>query len=334
MLLAGDIGGTKTELAIISPERGARAPLVRAQFSSAGHPSLAAMVREFLATTGLRVDRATFGVAGPVLEGRATITNLPWTLDETGLARELGLGSVHLLNDLHALALAVPTLPPESRRTLNSGRPVPGGVIAVVAPGTGLGEAFVVPDGAAYRAFPSEGGHAGFAPASPLETDLLVELMGRFGHVSWERVCSGLGLPNLYRFLRDGGRGAESAELAAALAGAADPAPLIGAAATRHPAPDPLCRAAVDLFVGILASVAGDLALQVLATGGVYLAGGIPAQVLPALVDGGFMRRFVQKGRMADLLGRIPVHVVLERVALTGVAIRGLELAAAESASV
>ena len=334
MLLAGDIGGTKTDLAVISPERGPRAPLARAEFPSAGHPSLAALVREFLATTGLEVDRACFDVAGPVLEGRSTVTNLPWVLDETELAHELGLASVHLLNDLHAIAIAVPTLRPDDLHTLNPGQPAPDGVIAVVAPGTGLGEAFLVSDGGRYRACPSEGGHAGFAPASPLEADLLKHLMGRFDHVSRERVCSGLGIPNLYGFLRGQGHATESTEMAAALAAAADPTPLIGAAALRRPAPDPLSRAALELFIAILASEAGNFALEVLATGGVYLAGGIPAHILPALADGGFMRRFVQKGRLAGLLGRIPVHVVLSRAALIGAAIRGLELAAADSATV
>jgi glucokinase len=333
MLLAGDIGGTKTDLAIISPERGPRAPLLRAEFPSAGFPSLPALVRAFLATTAYEVDRACFDVAGPVLEGRSTVTNLSWVLDEGELARELGLESVHLLNDLHAIAIAVPTLGADELHTLNPGRPAREGVIAVVAPGTGLGEAFLVWDGVSYRACPSEGGHAGFAPASELEADLLKHLMKRFGHVSRERVCSGLGIPNLYGFLRDQGHATESAELAAALAAASDPTPLIGEAALRRSPPDPLSRAALELFIAILATEAGNFALEVLATGGVYLAGGIPAHILPALGEGGFMRQFVRKGRLTDLLTQIPVHVVLARAALIGSAIRGLELAAAETAT-
>lgn len=334
MLLVGDIGGTKTDLAIISPELGPRAPLLRAEFPSARYASLAVLVREFLATTALEVDRACFDVAGPVLEGRSTITNLRWALDEAELTRDLGVTSVHLLNDLHAIAIAVPTLVPGDLHTLNHGKPVPEGVIAVVAPGTGLGEAFLVWDGARYRACPSEGGHAGFAPASGLEAELLKHLMKQFGHVSRERVCSGLGIPNLYRFLRDQGHATESAELAAALAAAADPTPLIGEAALRLSPPDPLSRATLELFIAILASEAGNFALEVLATGGVYLAGGIPAHILPALAEGGFVRQFVRKGRLTELLSRIPVHVVLGRAALIGAAIRGLELAAAESAPV
>ena len=334
MLLAGDIGGTKTVLAIISSDQGPRAPLARAEFPSAGHPSLVALVQEFLATGGFDVDRACFDVAGPVLDGRSTVTNLPWVLDETELTRELGLTSVHLLNDLHAIAIALPTLGPDDLHTLNPGRPVSEGAIAVLAPGTGLGMAFLVWEGGRYRPCPSEGGHAGFAPGSPLEADLLGYLMGRFEHVSRERVCSGIGIPNLYEFLRGRGHALESAELAAALAAAIDPTPLIGAAALRQPGPDPLSRAALELFIAILASEAGSFALEVLATGGLYLAGGIPSHILPALTDGSFMRRFIRKGRMAGLLGRIPVHVVLGRPALIGAAIRGLELAEAESAEV
>ncbi len=330
MLLAGDIGGTKTDLAIFSPDRGPRAPVFLKEFRSAGYPSLPAMVREFLAATDLEVDRAAFDVAGPVLDGRAEITNLAWVVDEAELTRDLRLTSVHLLNDLHAIALAVPALRSDDLRTLNPGHPDPSGAIAVVAPGTGLGEAFLVWDGARYLSCPSEGGHASFAPESATELGLLEHLMRRFGHVSRERVCSGIGIPNLYEYLRDRGHGKESPELALALAAASDRTPLICGAALRQPAPDALSRAALDLFISILASEAGNLALEVLATGGVYLAGGIPFHILPALEEGGFMSRFVQKGRLGEMMSRIPVHVVLRRAALIGAAIRGLELAAAD----
>ena len=324
LLLAGDVGGTKTDLAIFSPDRGPRAPLTRKEFRTGAYPSLATMVREFLAATGVTVERATFDVAGPVLEGRAKLTNLTWVLDQTDLARELGLASVRLLNDLHAVALAVPTLDADDLHRLNEGRRDPRGAIAVIAPGTGLGEAFLTWDGSRYRSYPSEGGHGGFAPESPLEIDLLSHLMSRFGHVSRERVCSGLGIPNLYEFLRDRGEVAESPEIAAALAVAPDRTPLICKAGLRRSPPDPLCRATVDLFVAILAAEAGNLTLQVLATGGLYLAGGIPFQILPALEEG-FMAQFVRKGRLGPLVSRVPVQVVQCRAALIGAAIRGFE---------
>ena len=329
LLLAGDIGGTKTALAVYSAERGPRAPLAECEFPSGKYASLGTMVREFLTGTGLTVERACFAVAGPVIAGSAKVTNLPWQLDETELRAELQLESVNLLNDLEAIGDAVPTLGSPDLHQLNPGVPVVGGVWAVIAPGTGLGEAFLTWDGTRYRAFPSEGGHADFAPTNELETGLLVYLLRRFGHVSVERVCSGPGLLNIYQYLRDSGYAPESAELARALT-AVDYGPsLIGGAALR-PDPDPLSRAALELFVSILGAEAGNLALKVLSLGGVYLAGGIPPRILPALQDGRFLGAFTAKGRMGELLARVPVWVVALRAAILGAALRGLELAAAD----
>jgi glucokinase len=328
MLLAGDIGGTKTDLGIYSLERGSRAPLALAAFPSASYPSLAAMVREFLATTDLEIELACFDVAGPVISGRAKVTNLPWALTETQLAEELQLKTVYLLNDLEAIGHAVPGLLPEELHAINAGEPSPGGTLAVIAPGTGLGEAFLTWDGTRYQAHPSEGGHADFAPATELQVDLLAYLLRRLGHVSIERVCSGIGLPNLYDFLRDSGRVPESPELAARLATATDRARVITDAAVRRPDPDELCAATIDLFASILAAEAGNLALKVLATGGVYIGGGIPPRILPALEPRRFMRAFADKGRLGAVLSRVPVHVIMGRAALTGTAMRGLELMA------
>jgi glucokinase len=329
LLLAGDIGGTKTALAVYSAERGPRAPLAESEFPSAKYPSLGAMVREFLTGTGLTVRRACFAVAGPVIAGSSKVTNLPWELHETELRAELQLESVTLVNDLEAIGDAVPTLDSPDLHQLNPGIPVAGGARAVIAPGTGLGEAFLTWDSTRYRAFPSEGGHADFAPTNELETGLLVYLRGRFGHVSVERVCSGPGLLNIYQYLRDSGCAPESAELARAVT-AVDGPSLIGGAALR-PDPDPLSRAALELFVSVLGAEAGNLALKVLSLGGVYLAGGIPPRILPALQDGRFLRAFTAKGRMGELLARVPVWVVALRAAILGAALRGLELAAADS---
>jgi glucokinase len=327
LLLAGDIGGTKTVLGVFSAEHGPRAPLAQSEFPSAKYPSLVAMVREFLAGTGLTVERASFAVAGPVIAGSSKGTNLSWYLDETELATELELQSVHLLNDLEAIGDAVPSLEESDLHTLNPGEPVVGAARAVIAPGTGLGEAFLIWDGSRYRAFPSEGGHAAFAPTSDLEAGLLAYLRERFEHVSVERVCSGPGLLNIYRYLRDSGHAAESAELARALPAVEYGPSLISAAALRADS-DPLSRAALELFVSILGAEAGNLALKVLSLGGVYLAGGIPPRILPALTDGRFLRAFTAKGRMGELLARVPVSVVALRAAILGAAIRGLELAA------
>jgi glucokinase len=328
LFLAGDIGGTKTALAVYSAERGPRAPLAQCEFPSAKYGSLGAMVREFLTGTGLTVEGASFAVAGPVIAGSSKVTNLSWDLDETELKAELHLESVELLNDLEAIGDAVPTLESSDLHSLNRGEPVSGGARAVIAPGTGLGEAFLIWDGTRYRAFPSEGGHADFAPTNELEAGLLAYLKRRFDHVSVERVCSGPGLLNIYQFLRDSSYAPESLELGRALVAAEYAPPLIGGAAL-GPDPDPLSRAALHLFVSILGAEAGNLALKVLGLGGVYLAGGIPPRILPALKDGRFLRAFTAKGRMGALLARVPVSVVALEAALLGAALRGLELAAA-----
>ena len=325
MLLAGDIGATKTVLGIFSAKAGPRVPLAEATFPSARYPSLEALVREFLGQSGQTVDRASFGVAGPVVSGRAAITNLPWAIDEARLRAALRLTSVRVVNDLDAVARAVPLLEQADKCQLTAGEPVAGGAIAVIAPGTGLGEAFLTWGGSGYRAHPSEGGHADFAPTDARQMDLLRYLQQRFGHVSYERVCSGRGLPNLYAFLKDSGVAPEPGWLAEQLAGAPDPTPVIANAALAQ-VPCDLCVATLEMFVSILGAEAGNLALKVLATGGVYLGGGMPPHLLPFLKGEGFMRAFRGKGRFADLLGRVPVHVILTpRVGLFGAAAHGLE---------
>jgi glucokinase len=246
-------------------------------------------------------------------------------MDEVALANALDLSSVHLLNDLLAFAHAVPELREEDLYTLNEGHAVPEGAIAVVAPGTGLGEAYLTWDGARYRAYPSEGGHADFAPANTLEAGLIEVLRRRFGHVSYERVCSGSGLPNIYAYLRDGGHGEEPAWLAEELAGSRDHTPAILTAALDDERPCELCRMTLDLFISILGAMAGNCALSFMATHGVYLGGGIPPRIIPALQKGPFMQSFCRKGRMSGLMQEIPVHVILNpKVALLGAACHGL----------
>ena len=203
MLLAGDIGGTKTLLALYTPATGARQPIAEAEFHSASYPGLDVVAREFLASVKGTADSACFDVAGPVIGGRARLTNLPWDVDEASLRQALGLQHVVLLNDLKAIAYAVPHLEPADLHVINVGKPEPNGPIAVVAPGTGLGEAFLVWSGNAYIACSSEGGHASFAPTDERQAGLRQYLAQRFGHVSIERVCSGLGIANVYDYLRD-----------------------------------------------------------------------------------------------------------------------------------
>ncbi|MBN8871461.1 MAG: glucokinase [Rhodospirillales bacterium] len=325
MLLAGDIGGTKTLLALYTTEGGARHPVAEAEFHSRAYPDLAPMARDFLAQAGKTATHACFDVAGPVIRGRAHLTNLPWNLTETGLAQEIGLSRVMLLNDLQAVAYAVPHLGPDDIRTLNRGEPQEHGPIAVVAPGTGLGEAYLVWDGTRYVACASEGGHASFGPNDDRQAGLRQFLAARYGVVSVERVCSGMGIANIYDYLRSVEPGAEDAALATRLAGAEDRTPLISAAGLADPAGTSLAGQAMQMFVTILAEESANMALKVLATGGVYLAGGIPAHVLPLLAPERFLRDFTNKGRMASLLAGMPVHVVTTRAALLGVAQYGLD---------
>jgi glucokinase len=332
MLLAGDIGGTKTNLAIFSSESllhgvRLRAALAQGTFASANYPSLEAIAREFLDQVGQEIDRAAFGVAGPVVNDRAQITNLPWVIDAARVREALALSSVELLNDLEAIANAVPFLASDDLHTLNVGQPERDGAIAVIAPGTGLGEAYLTWEGGRYRAHASEGGHTSFAPHDPLQIDLLRYLQERFGHVSWERVCSGQGIPNIYAFLKDSGRAQEPEWLAERLATADDPAPVISGAALDGENDCEICSATLELFVSLLGAEAGNLAITVLATGGVYLGGGIPPRILPLLRRGRFVNAFRYKGRMADLLVQMPVHVIMNpKAALLGAACHALEL--------
>jgi glucokinase len=325
MLLAGDIGGTKTELAVFSPDNGPHEPLAESRFASAAYPGLVAMVGEFLDRVEYEVDRATFGVAGPVIQNRVEVTNLPWIVDAEVLREELGLSSVTLLNDLAAIANGVPRLKPDEVHTLKQGRRDPAGAIAVIAPGTGLGEAFLTWDGDRYRPHASEGSHVDFAPSNPRQMQLLRYLWPRFEHVSYELVCSGMGIPNLYAYFRNGGYAEEPDWLAEQLAQAEDPTPIIVNAALEERSE--LCVLTLNTFVSILGAEAGNLALKVMATGGVYLGGGIPPRILPALEQGAFLEAFHRKGRLEDVLIDVPVHVILDSdIALFGTACYGLGL--------
>lgn len=325
MVIAGDIGGTKTDLAIYSRESGPHTPLAQTEVHSADYPSLEAMVREFLAQVKMSVDVASFDVAGPVINGHVKTTNLPWVLDEQTLAHDLDLKAAHLMNDLEAVARAVPALRAEDVITINKGWPVSNGPIAVIAPGTGLGESFLTWDGSEYLAHGSEGGHCDFAPTDERQIRLLGYLLPRFGHVGVERVCSGIGVPNIYEFLRDEENIPEQPEVAQSIASAKDHTKAIVEAAFDPQHPSELCLATVDLLASILASEAGNLALKVLATGGVYLAGGVALHLVTLLQTPQFLETFTRKGRFKDLLERMPIHIITARAALLGAATFGLE---------
>lgn len=327
MLLVGDIGATKTKLAVFSPEAGLRKPLAEAVFPSARYSCLEILVREFLTQISLPIERAIFGVAGPVVAGQVAITNLPWIIKELQLREALNLSYVRLMNDLEAVAYAVPFLESIDLHTLNVGQPTTDGTCAIIAPGTGLGEAFLTRDGSRYQPYASAGGHTDFAPTNPIEIELLRYLLERYEHISYERVCSGLGLPNIYAYLRDSGYSDEPVWLSEQLAITNDFTSVIVNAALNVEAPCPLCVATLNTFVSILGAEAGNLALKILSTGGVYLGGGIPPRILPFLENGRFMLAFQQKGRFTELLARIPVYIILNsKTALLGAARYGLEM--------
>jgi glucokinase len=324
--MAGDIGGTKTQLGVFSSGTGPQSPLVQAKVRSANYASLQVIVKEFLAWAKKPIDRACFAVAGPVINGHVKTTNLPWWVDETVLAQALHLNpeSVHLINDLEAMALAVPLLRPSDVETINIGAAVPGGAIGVIAPGTGLGEAFLTWDDDRYRAHSSEGGHADFAPTDGREIRLLEYTLKKFEHVSVEHVCSGIGILNIYGYLRDVERIAENPEIAALIASAADPSAAIIQHAAGSENRSELCESTIDMFVSILASEAANLAVKVLATGGVYMAGGVVTHLIAALQRPAFMQSFKRKGRLSELLAHIPIHVIVSLPGLTGAAAYGL----------
>ncbi len=307
MILAGDIGGTKTSLALAAMSDGhLRMESIRS-YPSQEYDSLEAIVDSYLASAQVLVDRACFGVAGPVVDGQATITNLPWVISEANLHIKLQQVPVRLINDVTALAYAVPALDRAALATLQEGNTDPRGAIGIVAPGTGLGVGYLCWDGTRYRPGASEGGHADFAPSDDLQARLLTHLRSHYGHVSWERLASGPGLHALYRFLRQE-QGPEPAETTAQLA-AGDPSAAISALALSGE--DPVCSQALDIFVSIVGAYAGNLALTLMATGGIYLGGGIPPKILPKLQDGTFLRAFHNKGRLSHVVERVPVHVVL-----------------------
>jgi len=329
MLLAGDVGGTKTNLAIFSIDDEPSVAVAENTFASRNYSSLESLVKEFLDQAKVAVQYATFGVPGPVIDGKASTTNLPWVIDRTQLLAEFKLTSAHLLNDVEATAYSLPFLKPEDLYTINAGEPSPQGAIGLIAPGTGLGEAFLTWNGVRYQTYASEGGHVDFAPTNSSELDLLNYLTGRFGHVSYERLCSGQGIRNIYDYFHKGAAGDEKSWLEQEthrLVTAEDPVPIIAEAALSADRSCSLCASTIDTFITILARESGNLALKFLATGGVFVGGGVPTHIMPAIKNEQFMEAFTQKGRMSTLLSRIPVHVILNsRAALLGAAHYGYD---------
>lgn len=316
LLLAGDIGGTTTRLAFFRGAGPGLETVAQSNYQSRGHGSLAAIVQAFVSEQQLMPERACFGIAGPVRAGRVLTPNLPWLVDGSELAELLGLERICLLNDLQANAYGIPLLAEEDFAILNPGQPDPTGTIAVISAGTGLGETMALWDGTAHRPLASEGGHADFAPRTELEAELLLYLRAEHGRVSYERVLSGPGLRNIYRFLRDSRRLPENPVVVAEM-NQGDPSAAISRAALAGNCS--LCGQALDLFISLYGAEAGNLALRSLATGGVYVGGGIAPKIIARLQGPAFMHAFTAKGRLSPLLETIPVRVIRnERTALLG----------------
>jgi glucokinase len=317
MILAGDVGGTKVHLALYDSINGKLGLSRDTRFPAKNHSGLEEIVTEFLGAQ--TVTAACFGVPGPVRGGHLRLTNLPWTLDSRALSASLGIPHVFLINDLEANGYGVAELTPGQIYTLSEGDSSQNGNRALIAAGTGLGEGMLIWNGRTHTPYPSEGGHADYAPRNEDQIDLLRFLKQKYnGHVSFERVVSGMGLTNIYEFLREVRGIDEPAWLAGRMA-AEDPNAVITELALA--AKSEICEKALDMFVSAYGAEAGNLALKVLAVGGVYVGGGIAPRILDKLRDGAFMNAFTDKGRLSSLVVNMPVRIILEsRAALLGVA--------------
>ena len=317
MILAGDIGATNARLAYFQPQNGHLKLVSERVFPSQQHSELGEIVSQFMDDSGTRPEAACFGIAGPVRNGRVEASNLPWVIEQSRLANQLRLPTL-LINDLEANAWGIGGLAPSDLVPLNRGSQTPVGNQVVIAPGTGLGEAGLFWDGSRHHVFACEGGHADFAPQGDLQIELLRFLEQRFGHVSYERILSGPGLVNVYEFLRQAESGKESQELASAMKHG-DPAAAISRAALDGT--DALAEKTLDLWIKVYGGEAANLALKAMATGGLFLAGGISPKILPKLQGPSFMQSFLDKGRMRSLVEAMPVQVIMnEKAGLLGAA--------------
>lgn len=318
LVLAGDIGGTKTNLAIFSVVGDTLTLERNLRYASAAYPGLNTIIREFLEAEKRPILAACFGVPGPVKNGRAKPTNLSWGVDAEAIVVEFGITYVSVLNDLAANAYGISQLSPSDFAVIQEGDPLAEGNRCVVSPGTGLGEAGLFWDGRRYHVWACEGGHTDFGPRNELEIAMLEYLIKQYGHVSYERIASGMGIENIYKFLRDTGRGKESPKIAQEIeTGEA------GVVISKHAdAGDcAMCVQTIEIFLGCLGAEAGNMALKAMATGGVYLGGGIPTKMIDRLKGVGFIHAFNDKGRLSALMESMPVKVIMnDQAALLGAA--------------
>ncbi len=317
-ILAGDIGGTSTRLALFESRGGALRAIAQRRYTSLEYAGLEAILRDFCSGQPQAVEAACVAAAGPIVADSVQVTNLPWIVDARVIAQELKLASAWLINDLEAVAWGIEVLSAADFATLNEGAPAAQGNRAVIAAGTGLGQAGSYWDGRLHYPFPCEGGHTDFAPRNELEIDLLRYLSSRFERVSCERVVSGMGLHSIYEFLRDSARAHEEPWLAQAIREGDPGAEIAQAALTDRSA---LALQTLELFVSLYGAEAGNLALKLNAKGGVYVGGGIAPKILGKLKQGAFMQSFLAKGRMRPIVAAMPVHVILnDTVGLLGAA--------------
>src|SRR5580698_6910061 len=318
MILAGDVGGTKVDLALYDFINGKLQYTRDKVYRAKEYPGLEVIVKEFLGAD--KVTAACFGVPGPVRDGRLRLTNLPWTLDSRELSAGLDIQHVFLINDLEANGYGVAELAPEQIYTLSEGDPSQIGNRALIAAGTGLGEGMLIWNGRTHIPYPSEGGHCDYAPRNEDEIDLLRFLKEKYnGRVSFERVVAGMGLTSIYEFLREVRGMEEPAWLAKKIADVGDPNAVITEMALS--AKSEICEKALDMFVSAYGAESGNLALKVLSVGGLYVGGGIAPRIIEKLKDGTFMKAFTDKGRLSQLLINMPVRIILEpRAAQLGAA--------------
>jgi glucokinase len=318
IVLAGDVGGTNARLATVELNGHSARVQRESIYPSGSYPGLTPIVRRFCEELESRPDRACFGIACPVVGDDCTASNLPWTINARRLAAEIEIPRTTIINDFVAAGHGIELLGPSDLATLQEGSPIPRGPIALIGAGTGLGQGLLIWEGEHYRVLPSEGGHGDYAPSGDLQTGLLRFLRREFGRVSWERLLSGAGIVNTYNYLLASAAAPEQATVHDEMA-REDPASVItrrGLART-----DRLSESALDLFCEILGAQAGNLALTIISTAGVYLAGGIAPRIVDRLKSGPFLTAFRNKGRMTELLSRIPVHVIMNpNVALLGAA--------------